>query len=337
VQIFDSNGTFLAKYGTAGSGPGQYFMLRRLAITPGVPNPDIYLADLWGYKVERISEDPSFTFTYQRTFGGPAPGDGLFNEPSGMVVDATHVYVADAVNQRMERFDAATGAFELSWGQRGWGGDLLGFNWPRDLTLNTTTNTIWVADTKNGRLVEFDPDGVATQRTFGSIGSAVGKFNRPYAIVSYGGSVIVADSANNRVQRWDVSEPTPQLVWDIDNIHNPHALAIDGTTVLATATPDNRIFRLDVDTGAQIGGPLGVGSLHSPEGLAVDALGNIWVGDRAFNRVVELAPDGTFLQAFGKLGSAHGQFNRPTHLAIYGTLLYVCDLWNDRVEVFQLG
>jgi DNA-binding beta-propeller fold protein YncE len=336
VQIFDANGNFLAKYGSAGTGPGQFSQLRRVAVSPGVANPNIYLADLWGYKIDRISQDGSFNFTYQQTFGGVAPPDGLFNEPSGVVVDATHVYVADSVNQRMQRFDSATGGFQLKWGERGWGGDLLGFNWPRDLTLNPTSNTIWVADTKNGRLVEFDPNGNATGRTFGAQGASVGRFNRPSGIVSYGTSVVVADSANDRVQRWDMSTPTPTLVWNATGLSNPEAVAVDGTTVLATDTQNNQLVRLDANTGARIGGPLGVGSLHSPEGVAVDANRNIWVGDEAFNRIVELAPDGTFIVQFGKAGSDHGQFNHPTNLAIFGNLLYVCDVWNDRIEVYAL-
>src|SRR5439155_25272975 len=200
VQIFDSDGNFLAKYGSAGSppAPGQFSMLRRVAVAAGVANPDIYLADLWGYKIDQVSQDGSFNFTYRQTFGGVAPPDGLFNEPSGLIVDPVHLYVADSVNQRMQRFDTRSGAFQLKWGERGWGGDLLGFNWPRDLTLSATTGTIWVADTKNGRLVEFDPDGNATGRTFGAIGSVIGKFNRPYAVVAYGKSLIVADSGNDR-------------------------------------------------------------------------------------------------------------------------------------------
>jgi DNA-binding beta-propeller fold protein YncE len=336
VQIFDADGAFLAKYGTAGTGGGQFSQLRRVAVGPGV-DPDVYLADLWGYKVDRISQDGSFGFTFQQTFGGLAPADGLFNEPSGLVVDASHIYVADAVNQRVERFDAQTGAFQLKWGERGWGEDLLGFNWPRDVSLNTVATTIWVADTKNGRLVEFDQDGNATGRTFGAIGSLIGKFSRPYAVAAYGTSLIVADSGNNRAQRWDMAPQTPELVWNVTDLGNPRGLVVDGTSVLVTDSRNNRLVRLDVATGSQVGGYLGVGNLHSPEGVAVDANGNIWVGDRGFNRVVELAPDGSFLQAFGKLGGDHGRFNHPTHLAILGDLLYVCDVWNDRIEVFDIG
>ena len=346
IQVFNTTGVYQNQFGTAPPpntqpGPGEFTMLRRVAVQPGVSNPDVYGADLWGYRVTRMSQTAGFNLTYRQSFPltAVAPPDGLFNEPSGVYVDASHVYVADSVNQRMQRFDATTGAWQMKWGERGWGGDLLGFNWPRDLTLSTATNTIWVADTKNGRLVEFDPSGVATGRTFGSIGSAIGQFNRPYAVEAYGTSVIVADAANNRVQRWDMGGtfPPTQPVWTAGSIGNPQDVTIDGSTVIATDTRNNRLIRLDIATGAQIGGYLGVGSLHSPEGVAVDGSGNIWVGDRAYNRIVELSSAGTFVQAFGNLGTGHGQFNHPTHVAVFGTKLYVCDVWNDRVEVFDIG
>jgi DNA-binding beta-propeller fold protein YncE len=148
--------------------------------------------------------------------------------------------------------------------------------------------------------------------------------------------VIVADSSNNRVQRWDMSTPTPTLVWSVGGSSNPLALALDGSTVLVADTRNNRVLRLDVASGAQIGGPLGTGSLHAPDGLAVDATRNIWVSDSGTNALVELTANGSFLQTFGSLGSAHGQFNQPAHLAILGSLLYVCDSWNDRIEIYGI-
>jgi tripartite motif-containing protein 71 len=343
IQVFTSAGAYQAQFGTDGTGGGQFTMLRRVAVAPGVSNPAIYGADLWGYKVDRILQSAGFAFTYDRTFGGIPPADGMFNEPSGVYVDASHIYVADSVNQRMQRFDATTLAYQMKWGERGWGGDLLGFNWPRDISLSTATNTVWVADTKNGRLVEFDPNGVATGRTCGSIGSAPGSFNRPYAVATYGTSVIVADSSNNRVQRWDMSGtwttcPLTALMWTTTIANsNPQDVTVNGSSVIVTDTRHNQLIRLDINSGAQIGSPLGVGSLHSPEGVAVDGAGNIWVGDRAYNRVVELTSAGVFVQALGKLGSAHGQFNHPTHVAVFGSKLYVCDVWNDRVEVYDLN
>ena len=182
VQIFSSTGTFIAKYGqappTQQSAPtdGQFAMLRRVAVQPGVSHPDIYLADLWGYRVSRVSQDAASppNFTYDRTFGNVPPTDGAFNEPSGITFGAGHMYVADSVNQRMDAFDPNTNAYQFKWGERGWGSDQLGFNWPRDIAYVAATNTLWVADTKNGRLVEFNPDGTPTGRTYGSLGSGAG-------------------------------------------------------------------------------------------------------------------------------------------------------------------
>jgi DNA-binding beta-propeller fold protein YncE len=347
VQIFDSNGTFLGKYGTAPSTQqsaptdGQFAMLRRVAVAPGVSHPDIYLADLWGYRVSRVSQSAGSppTFTYDLTFGNKPPADGAFNEPSGLTFGNGHLYVADSVNQRMDFFDPTTYAYQGKWGERGWGADQLGFNWPRDITYMAATNTVWVADTKNGRLVEFATNGTPTGRTYGTLGGGAGQLNRPYAVDATGTALIVADSTNNRVERIDTATPMPTLpAWSTTLPNgNPQDVTIDGSTVLVTDTRNNRLMRLDAATGAQIGGFLGVGSLHSPEGVAVDANGNIWVGDRAYNRVVELSSTGAFEQAVGKLGTAHGQFNHPTHLVIQNGLLYVCDVWNDRIEVYNLS
>jgi len=89
--------------------------------------------------------------------------------------------------------------------------------------------------------------------------------------------------------------------------------------------------------GGFLTGGTGSQSLHSPEGVAVDSSGNIWIGDRAFNRIVELSSTGSFLQSFGKLGTGNSQFNHPTHLVIVGNLLYVCDVYNDRIQVFNIA
>lgn len=346
VQIFDSNGNHIANYGSApptqGSAPtdGQFAMLRRVAVAPGVSHPDIYLADLWGYRISQVSQDAASppNFTYDRTFGNKPPADGAFNEPSGLTFGAGHLYVADSVNQRMDFFNPTSYAYQGKWGERGWGADQLGFNWPRDITYMAATNTVWVADTKNGRLVEFNTDGTPTGRTYGTLGGGAGQLNRPYAVDATGTALIVADSTNNRVERINTATPMPTLpAWSTTLTNgNPQDVTIDGSTVLVTDTRNNRLVRLDAATGAQIGGFLGVGNLHSPEGVAVDASGNIWVGDRAFNRVVELSSSGAFEQFVGKLGTAHGQFNHPTHLVIQNGLLYVCDVWNDRIEVYNL-
>ena len=69
----------------------------------------------------------------------------------------------------------------------------------------------------------------------------------------------------------------------------------------------------------------------------VDPGVGVWVADTNANRLVEFNSAGDVIQTFGSFGKLHGQFSNPTHLEVFGGRLYVCDTFNDRVEVFGLG
>src|SRR5437764_182912 len=122
--------------------------------------------------------------------------------PAGMTFDNNgNLYVADSVNQRIQQFtpgaNGATWSKGAMWGARGWGvSDLSGFNWPRDISYAPSTNTLWVADTKNNRLLEFHTDGTSTGNSI-TVGGAL---TWPYAVDASGGSLIVADTFANRVE-----------------------------------------------------------------------------------------------------------------------------------------
>lgn len=86
----------------------------------------------------------------------------------------------------------------------------------------------------------------------------------------------------------------------------------------------------------------GIGSdqLMNPRGVAVDAAGNIYVGDRGHHRVIVFSPDGKQTRTFGDAPSGDGT-PRPGQLGDIldvavgpdGTV-YVADGSNDRVSVF---
>jgi DNA-binding beta-propeller fold protein YncE len=325
IQQFTATGNFLRIYGSKGTGPKQFFQLRRVAVGTGAA-PTVYGADLWGAKVLQFGQ----LGPYLRTFGGGTGANGSFNEPSGLAVDAGQLFVTDSVNQRVQRFDAATGAWQMSFGHRGWGKDLLGFNWPRDLTIDHATNTLWVADTKNSRLTQFTREGVPTGRFLGAVGTGTEQLHWPFGIVAADGDLVVADTVNNRIQRWDLA--TGKTIWTQTGFTSPKDLAVSGGTVYVADTIANRVVKLSLATGAVTGGFAG---LHAPEGIAVDATGSIWVADTAANRIVKLTAAGVQLLAFGGLGMAHGQFNLPSHLEIVGTQLFVADTFNDRIEVYS--
>jgi YD repeat-containing protein len=78
------------------------------------------------------------------------------------------------------------------------------------------------------------------------------------------------------------------------------------------------------------------GQLKSPGDIAIAANGDLFVVDRANNRVERFNQEGKFVSKFGSLGSAPGQFNRPCSIAIDASgNLWVADANNNRIEKFN--
>ncbi len=262
-------------------------------------------------------------------------------------MDGTNVFVTDMVNQRVQRFSSGSPyGFQLAWGERGWGEGNPGFNWPKGIDIQNVggTRTVWVADTKNNRLQEFQPDGSPTGVKFGKAGAAVGQLKWPFGVAAVGADLIVADSNNNRVQRWAPGGPTVE--WTSSGgggvaFSKPKAVAVHGGLVYVADTQRDRIVVLDADTGAFVDA-FGGATLGSADGVAVEPGGDVWVSDSRKHRLAEFAADGTLLQTFGSAGSGNTQFNKPLHLATHVTgsgavLLFVADSWNDRIQIFQVG
>ena len=168
----------------------------------------MYGADLWGNHVTRFSNSGA---SFQPTYGGtgrPPTAASTSRPASPSARDDT--YVADTVNQRMQRFATATGAFEQAIGHRGWEAtDLTGLQLAtRRHPEHRVSNTIWVADTKNNRLTAVQPAGQPHRQEGGHLGSGADQLHWPFAIASAGADLIVADTFNNRVERWDTSTLT---------------------------------------------------------------------------------------------------------------------------------
>lgn len=154
--------------------------------------------------------------------GGSEPG--RFIRPAGIAVyaplsasgDDHAVFVVDALNHRVQRFDPA-GRPLAQWGSRGAGpGE---FDHPWGIAVDSAWNRVYVSDWRNDRVQVFDVDGRFIA-SFGRSGTGPGEFNRPAGVaVDPQGNVAVADWRNDRVQVLDPGgQPLAVLVGHGDHL-----------------------------------------------------------------------------------------------------------------------
>jgi DNA-binding beta-propeller fold protein YncE len=243
--------------------------------------------------------------------------------------------------------DPGTWSFTRQFGQRGWGmSDQSGFNWPRDVTYEAGTQTLWVADTKNNRLLPFTATGDPLQGKLITLNASLKGMYWPYAVDAVNGDLIAADTFKNQLESRDPAAPA-QPLWVTTTVNgvalkNPYDVAHHGSLLFIADSANKRIVELNADK-TDPGVALGTACLHAPQGVAYDAVsGMLWVADTSFNRLEEIDPTtGACVQAVTKFNGAD-TFNHPGHLEVHQdagghSYLYVCDMYNDRVVILDLN
>jgi tripartite motif-containing protein 71 len=226
-------------------------------------------------------------------------GAGVLRCPEALAfAPGGDLYVADQFSHLVQRF-SPSGRFLGQWGSYGSRPGQLG---AVDGLAVGRGGEVYVLDSTHDRILRFSPSGRLLGE-WGSPGHALGQFDfgrgfgpdKPPGggIAVGGGYVYVADSANNRIQRFRLDGSHPTL-W-----------------------------------GAPGSGP---GQFSSPRGLAV-AGGVVYVADEGNHRVQALALDGRPLHAEGTFGKGPGQFVNPFGVAVHSGRVYVVDDNNNRIAV----
>ena len=267
-------------------------------------------------------------------WGTLGSGNGQFHQPTGIAVDRWgNVYVADASNNRVEKF-ATNGTFLKQWGSFGTGNGQ--FSTPQGVAADRFGN-VYVVDYGNNRIEKFSADGVyATQ--WGSFGSGNSQFKQPLGVAAdLAGNVYVADFNNSRIQKFD-STGAYLTQWATAGAAGVALDPAGNVYVTDGATSVQKFSSAGVLITAWGSPGTGNGQFNHPLGIAVDSGSNVFVADMNNTRVQKFTGTGAYVSQFGTAGAGAGQFNQPEYVAVdpIGNI-YVTDTSTNRVERFAPG
>ncbi len=186
--------------------------------------------------------------------------------------------------------------------------------------------------------------------TIGGYGAAEGLFIKPAGLaVDQQGNLYVADSGNNRIQKFD---PTGLFLAQVGSagtgngqFSQPWGVAVDAQgNVFVADTWNHRVqkFNQDLQYVTQWGKPASDlknpknDEFWGPRDLTVDAEGNVWVADTGTSRILKFDANGTYLATLGGPGSEAGKLSEPVGVEIAANGdVYVADAWNARIQTFD--
>jgi sugar lactone lactonase YvrE len=341
IRKVDANGiitTFAGSGSNGFSGDGGPATQAGLAYPWGVAVDilgNLYIADTDNQRIRKVDRSGAIT----TVAGGIECGDGgpatqaQLHRPTGVVTDASgNLYVADTLNHRVRKVDEGGIITTVAGtGIQGYSGDggpaaQAKVYEPWGVAADTLGN-LYIADTSNQRIRKVNKDGiistVAGNGSYGFSGdggpAAQARLYEPSGVaIGALGDVYIADTYNNRVRRIDPSG-------------------------IITTVAGNGTYGYSGD-----GGPATSASLSHPDGLTLDASGNIYISDTYNHHIRKVDTNGiiTTLAGYGSYGySGDGGPAIQAHLAYPSSVvldgsgsLYLADTVNHRIrEVDRTG
>lgn len=247
---------------------------------------------------------------------GSADGAGSkasFFQPTGLASDASgNIYVADQGNNLIRKItpDGTVTTIAGTGHQGHQDGPALSasFSKPHALAVDAS-GVIFIADSFNGLIRKITPDGqvstlagnISSNQPVDGTGTAA-TFGRPMGIaLDASGNLFVADQGGSRIRK--VTQAGVVTTVYSGNSINPYSLVLDkdGNIIITDATGNNLdkitqsgVYSEFAGSNTIIGGSLdGTGnaaSFYSPNGLAIDPNGIIYVIDRGNGWIRKVTP-----------------------------------------------
>ncbi len=320
---------------------------------------NLYVADYGNNLIRKITPAGIVSTLAGTGFEGSVNAAGnlaSFNGPSGIAVDAAgNIYIADSGNNLIRKIDpsgtVSTLAGRDTTGAVNGPGANASFFDPLGVAIDANAN-IYVADAGNNLIRLITPSGIVS--TFaGTVNSASSNvtstfsaLNNPTGLAVDGsGNVFVANYLNNTILQINQSATISILAGtgqqgagngpgNSATFYYPNNVAVDQSGDVYVSDGDNNVIREITPSGVVStlagsgtqGSADGTGtnaSFNGPAGLAVDALGNVYVADAYNNLIRKITPAGVVSTVAGNVepGSRNGKafarrnrvnFNRST-------------------------
>lgn len=294
---------------------------------------NLYIGDIQFYVVRKVTAATGIISAYagNGTYGytgdgGPATSASLYG-PTGCVLDAAgNLYISDDANNVIRKITASTGV------------------------ITTVAGNGYLAGTSFG--------GAS-----GDGGPAIfAELNHPWGLaMDAAGDLFIADKGNDRVREVNGSTGIMTTVASFDSGTEPQGLALDasGNLYIAEGGDPSDVVKLNLSSKALTvvagngtigegqsvmgdGGPATSAVLSQPEGVTLDAAGDIFISDSGDARVREVMAAtgiiktvvGTTSGYSGDGGSAtRAQLHNPEQL-FFDTAgdLYIADSYNGAIR-----
>ncbi|NDG70933.1 MAG: hypothetical protein EBY32_06420, partial [Proteobacteria bacterium] len=245
-----------------------------------------------------------------------------FNEPEGVAVDGSgNIYLVDTYNHKIRKITSGGVVTTLAGSGTVGSADGIGvtasFNRPRGVAVDNSGN-VYVADEGNNKIRKILPNGAVSTlagsgaASFNDGNGTTAGFNRPFGVaVDLQENVYVADTGNFKIRK---VSPAGNVVTIAGDGYSSGSYALSMDSVVGSF-------------GRSVDGLASSASFYSPNSIALDKNGNIFVNDSKALRKINQAGSVSTIYRFNESN------DMPRGIAVDDAgNIFVANKWNFMMD-----